>query len=45
MSQKTIIDNLYLTGHWTNLSSGITFVANSAYITADLILHKEHLKK
>lgn len=35
------IGNLYLTGHWSNLSSGIPFVASCAYDTADLILHKE----
>ncbi len=44
ISQNTQIENLYLTGHWTNLSSGIPFVASCGYDTADLILHKESKK-
>jgi prolycopene isomerase len=43
-SQKTTIENLYITGHWSNRSSGITFVANSGRLTADLILQRENLK-
>lgn len=39
MSQRTKIKNLFLTGHWSNLSSGITFVATCGYDAADLILH------
>jgi prolycopene isomerase len=43
ISQKTKIENLYLAGHWTNLSSGITSVINCAYDTTDLILQKEKI--
>ncbi len=43
-SQKTDINNLYLTGHWTNLSSGVTSVINCGYDTAELILLKEKRK-
>jgi prolycopene isomerase len=41
LSQKTPLDNLFLTGHWTNQSSGITSVANCGYDTAILILREE----
>jgi len=44
LSQQTKINNLYLTGHWSNQSSGIAFVANCGYDTADLILYKEKIK-
>jgi len=44
ISQDTIIENLYLTGHWSNSSSGITFVACSGYETADLIIKKSRAK-
>lgn len=44
LSQETIIKNLYLTGHWSNQSSGIAFVANCGYDTADMILFKEKVK-
>ncbi len=40
ISQKTNIENLYLTGHWSNQSSGIVSVANCAYNAADIILRK-----
>ncbi|MFA5337471.1 MAG: NAD(P)/FAD-dependent oxidoreductase [Candidatus Omnitrophota bacterium] len=40
-SQKTRIENLYLSGHWSNQSSGVSFVANCARGTADLILQRE----
>lgn len=36
-SQRAFIKNLYLTGHWTNLSSGIPFVANCGREAAKLI--------
>lgn len=36
-SEKTKIKNLYLTGHWTNKSSGVASVINSGYITAGMI--------
>jgi phytoene dehydrogenase-like protein len=42
-SQKTNIENLYLAGHWSNQSSGVTLVANCGYNTANLILEKERL--
>ena len=38
ISQKTNIENLFLTGHWTNQSSGLALVANCGYDVADLIL-------
>jgi prolycopene isomerase len=41
ISEKTKIGNLFLTGHWTNMGSGITSVANSGYDTANLILLNE----
>ncbi|MBU2265680.1 MAG: hypothetical protein KJ977_01435, partial [Candidatus Omnitrophica bacterium] len=41
ISEKTIIENLYLTGHWNNMGSGITSVANSGHSTAKLVLSKE----
>lgn len=44
VSQITEIENLYLTGHWSNQSSGVSFVANCGYNTADIILHKEKIK-
>ncbi|MEW6101234.1 MAG: NAD(P)/FAD-dependent oxidoreductase [Candidatus Omnitrophota bacterium] len=43
-SQKTEIENLYLTGHWSNRSSGIAFVANHGYDIANSILYKEKRK-
>lgn len=42
ISEKTKIGNLYLAGHWSNMGSGITSVANSGYDTANLILLKEN---
>jgi len=42
LSQKTKINNLYLTGHWSNQSSGITMVANCGYYTAGMILKREN---
>ena len=45
LSQQTRIDNLYLTGHWSNLGSGITSVINCSFDTADLILRKEKIEK
>jgi prolycopene isomerase len=45
ITQKTHIENLYLAGHWTNLSSGITSVVNTGKSTAKLILTKERKKK
>lgn len=44
MSQNTAIPNLYLTGHWSNQSSGITSVANCGYDTASLIINRERRK-
>lgn len=41
ISQKTKIRNLYLTGHWSNLSSGISSVANCGSLTADLVIREE----
>ena len=38
-TQKTVVKNLYLTGHWANQSSGVSLVANSGFITADLITY------
>ena len=43
-SQKTEIENLFLTGHWSNQSSGVSFVASNGRVTADLILHTTNLK-
>lgn len=43
ISEKTMIDNLYLTGHWNNMGSGVTSVANSGYDTAKMILLKERI--
>ncbi len=42
ISEKTKIRNLYATGHWTCMGSGITSVVNSGYETAKLILHREN---
>lgn len=39
-SQKTMIENLYLAGHWSNQSSGVSFVANCGRGTAELILRR-----
>lgn len=44
LSQKTLIDNLYVTGHWTNQSSGLTLVANCGFDTADMILRRKNMK-
>ncbi len=41
ISQKTSIPNLYLSGHWANLSSGVTSVINCGFNVANLILQKE----
>ena len=41
LSQKTWIKNLFITGHWSNQSSGVSFVSNCGYDTADLILHNK----
>jgi len=40
-SESTEIANLFLAGHWTNRSSGVTSVINSGYITAQRILNKK----
>lgn len=40
LSEKTTIGNLFLTGHWTNKSSGIASVVNSGYRTAETITSK-----
>lgn len=40
-SQKTKIENLYLAGHWSNQSSGVSLVANCGRDAANLILQKE----
>ena len=45
ISQKTHIENLYLTGHWTNLGSGITSVVNCGLDTAKFILSRKNLLK
>ena len=37
-TQKTLINNLYITGHWSNQSSGVSFVAHSGRVTARQIL-------
>jgi phytoene dehydrogenase-like protein len=39
-SQKTKIKNLYAAGHWTNQSSGVSFVANTGFDAAQLIIKK-----
>lgn len=44
ISAKTIIDNLYLAGHWSNMGSGIISVVNSGYNTASIILNRERMK-
>lgn len=44
ISERTAIDNLYITGHWANSSSGITFVANSAFNAAKLVVRKAQRK-
>ena len=44
ISQKTKFKNLYLTGHWTNLSSGITSVVNSSQYVSYLILQERKIK-
>ncbi len=41
LTQRTAIENLFITGHWSNQSSGITLVANCGYNTAELIKRKE----
>lgn len=41
ISEVTPVENLYLTGHWNNMGSGITSVANSGYNTANSILKKD----
>lgn len=38
-SESTEINNLFLSGHWVNKSSGITSVVNSARITSERIIH------
>lgn len=43
-SQKTSIENLYLTGHWSNQSSGIGLVANCGRDAAVMILNKQKRK-
>ena len=40
-SQKTFIDNLYLTGHWTTVVLGIPGVAYLGRDTANIILRRE----
>ncbi len=37
-SENTFLDNLFLVGHWSNKSSGITSVANNAYWTSSRII-------
>ncbi|MEW6008885.1 MAG: NAD(P)/FAD-dependent oxidoreductase [Candidatus Omnitrophota bacterium] len=37
-SEKTVIKNLYLTGHWSNKSSGVASVVNSGMKTAQKII-------
>ncbi|MEW6100879.1 MAG: NAD(P)/FAD-dependent oxidoreductase [Candidatus Omnitrophota bacterium] len=37
-SQRTTIENLFLTGHWCNQGSGVAFVASCGYDTANSIL-------
>ena len=44
ISERTIIDNLYLVGHWNNMGSGVSSVANSGFDTSEMILYKENLK-
>lgn len=44
ISEKTMIENLYLGGHWNNMGSGVSSVANSGYICADRIIRKEKRK-
>ncbi|MFH2144400.1 MAG: NAD(P)/FAD-dependent oxidoreductase [Candidatus Omnitrophota bacterium] len=44
ISEKTMIGNLYLVGHWNNMGSGVSSVANSGYIAADMIIRKEKRK-
>jgi phytoene dehydrogenase-like protein len=44
-SQRTKIRNLYLTGHWSNLSSGISLVANCGALTADLVVRDKEKNK
>jgi len=39
-SQKTKVRNLYLAGHWSNLSSGISLVANCGALTAGLVIRE-----
>lgn len=38
LSEKTLIDGLFLSGHWLNRSSGVTSVANSGYSAARRII-------
>lgn len=41
-SEKTDIEGLYRTGHWTGRGGGVVTVANSGYVTAKKILLKEN---
>jgi len=40
-SENSKIKNLYITGHWSNKSSGVTSVINSAIKTAENIIHSK----
>ena len=42
-TQKTFIDNLYLTGHWTTQVQGIGGVAYLGRNTSEMILNKENI--
>jgi len=44
LSGKTTIENLYTVGHWTNMGSGISSVANSGFDVADMIMHTNNIK-
>ncbi|MFH1062027.1 MAG: NAD(P)/FAD-dependent oxidoreductase [Candidatus Omnitrophota bacterium] len=44
-SEKTGIEGLYLTGHWSNTGGGVTSVINSGIITADRVLRDFSFEK
>ena len=43
MSIKTKIENLYISGHWSNQSGGVAFVSKCGQDTANLVLRKERM--